>query len=164
MRGATAPTAGSAKCGNSASSQPGPGAQSESRNATSGVSAAAKPVFLAAPGPPFTARRTTRAPTPRDPRYRGWIPGAVIDHDHPRYLCQPGQAAAELGLAVADRDHHSEVPEAPYAAARYGMRDVGVEQTASQRLGPRVVRYRRPGPPAGHVTGASRGEPQHPDR
>jgi hypothetical protein len=62
MRGATAPTAGSAKCGSSASSQPGPGTQSESRNATSGVSAAARPVFLAAAGPPFTGRRSTLAP------------------------------------------------------------------------------------------------------
>ncbi len=62
MRGATAPTAGSAKCGSSRSSQPGPGTQSESRNATSSVSAAARPVFLAAPGPPFTGRRSTRAP------------------------------------------------------------------------------------------------------
>ena len=65
MRGATAPTAGSAKCGSSASSQfagPGPGTQSESRNATSGVSAAARPVFLAAAGPPLTGRRTTLAP------------------------------------------------------------------------------------------------------
>ena len=62
MRGATAPTAGSAKCGSSASSQPGPGTQSESRNATSGVSAAARPVFLAAAGPPLTGRRSTAAP------------------------------------------------------------------------------------------------------
>ena len=62
MRGATAPTAGSAKCGSSASSQPGPGTQSESRNATSGVSAAARPVFLAAAGPPLTGRRSTLAP------------------------------------------------------------------------------------------------------
>ncbi len=69
MRGAAAPTAGSAKCGSSASSQPGPGTQSESRNATSGVSAAARPEFLAAAGPPLTGRRTTLAPaaaaTPR---------------------------------------------------------------------------------------------------
>ena len=65
MRGATAPTAGSAKCGSSSSSQfagPGPGTQSESRNATSGVPAAARPVFLAAAGPPLTGRRTTLAP------------------------------------------------------------------------------------------------------
>ena len=40
----------------------GPGTQSESRNATSGVSAAARPVFLAAAGPPLTGRRTTLAP------------------------------------------------------------------------------------------------------
>ena len=56
IRGATAPTAGSAKCGSSSSSQPGLGTQSESRNATSGVCAAARPEFRAAPGPPFTAR------------------------------------------------------------------------------------------------------------
>jgi hypothetical protein len=62
MRGATAPTAGSVKCGSSASSQPGSGTQSESRNATSGVCAAARPVFLAAAGPPFTGRDTTCAP------------------------------------------------------------------------------------------------------
>ena len=62
MRGATAPTAGSVKCGSRASSQPGLGTQSESRNATSGVSAAASPVFLAAAGPPFTGRRSTLAP------------------------------------------------------------------------------------------------------
>ena len=65
MRGATAPTAGSAKCGSSASSQfagPAPGTQSESRKATSGVCAAARPVFLAAAGPPLTGRRTTLAP------------------------------------------------------------------------------------------------------
>jgi hypothetical protein len=62
MRGAAAPTAGSAKCGSSASSQPGAGTQSESRNATSGVRAAARPVFLAAAGPPLTGRGTTRAP------------------------------------------------------------------------------------------------------
>src|SRR5580658_4380602 len=62
IRGATAPTAGSAKCGSRSSSQPGPGTQSESRNATSGVSAAARPVFLAAAGPPLTARRSTVAP------------------------------------------------------------------------------------------------------
>ncbi len=62
MRGATAPTAGSAKWGSSASSQPGAGTQSESRNATSGVSAAARPVFLAAAGPPLTGRRSTPAP------------------------------------------------------------------------------------------------------
>src|SRR5207237_751188 len=44
IRGATAPTAGSAKCASSASSQfagPGPGTQSESRKATSGGRAAA---------------------------------------------------------------------------------------------------------------------------
>ena len=62
IRGATAPTAGSAKCGSNVSSQPGPGTQSESRKATSGVSAAARPVFLAAAGPPFTGRRSTLAP------------------------------------------------------------------------------------------------------
>ena len=62
MRGATAPSAGSAKYGSSASSQPGRGTQSESRNATSGVSAAASPEFLAAAGPPFTGRRSTLAP------------------------------------------------------------------------------------------------------
>src|SRR5580692_10038125 len=60
--GATAPTAGSAKCGSSRSSQPGPGTQSESRNATSSVEVAASPVFLAAPGPPLTDRRIIRAP------------------------------------------------------------------------------------------------------
>ena len=60
MRGATAPTAGSAKCGGL--NKPGPGTQSESRNATSGVSAAARPVFLATAGPPLTGRRSTLAP------------------------------------------------------------------------------------------------------
>ena len=62
IRGAAAATAGSAKCGSSGSSQPGAGTQSESRNATSGVSTAASPVFRAAAGPPLTARRTTWAP------------------------------------------------------------------------------------------------------
>ena len=62
IRGATAPTAGSAKCGSSRSSQPGSGTQSESRNATSSVAAAASPVLRAAPGPPLTGRRITRAP------------------------------------------------------------------------------------------------------
>ena len=62
IRGATAPTAGSAKCGSKRSSQPGAGTQSESRNATSSVDAAASPVFRAAPGPPFTGRWITCAP------------------------------------------------------------------------------------------------------
>ena len=62
MRGATAATAGSAKCGSSGPSQPGAGTQSESRNAASGVSTAARPVFRAAAGPPLTARCTQRAP------------------------------------------------------------------------------------------------------
>ena len=64
IRGATAPTARSPKCGSSRSSQPGRGTQSESRNATRAVDATASPEFRAAPGPPFTARRTTRAPCP----------------------------------------------------------------------------------------------------
>ncbi len=62
IRGATAPTAGSAKCGSRRSSQSGAGTQSESRKATSSVEAAASPVFLATPGPPLTGRRITRAP------------------------------------------------------------------------------------------------------
>jgi hypothetical protein len=62
MRGATAPTAGSAKCGSNGPSHPGRGTQSESTNAISGVSATARPAFRAAPAPPFTGRRTTRAP------------------------------------------------------------------------------------------------------
>src|ERR1700678_4168213 len=62
IRGATAPTAGSAKCGSSRSSQPGAGTQSESRNATKSVDAAARPELRAAPGPPFTGRWITRAP------------------------------------------------------------------------------------------------------
>ena len=76
MRGATAPTAGSAKCGSSASSQPGPGTQSESRNATSRVLAAARPAFLAAAGPPLTGRRTTPAPAAAAAR---WIASGSRD-------------------------------------------------------------------------------------
>ena len=62
IRGATAPTAGSRKCGSSRSSHPRRGTQSESRNAIRAVDATASPEFRAAPGPPLTARRTTRAP------------------------------------------------------------------------------------------------------
>ena len=84
MRGAAAPTAGSAKCGSSASSQPGPGTQSESRNATSGVRAAARPVFLAAAGPPFTGRATTCGPgSDGGPADGGRVRGTVVDHDDP---------------------------------------------------------------------------------
>ena len=62
MRGATAATTGSAKCGSSPSSHPGAGTQSESRNATSGVSTAARPVLRAAAGPPLTGRCRQAAP------------------------------------------------------------------------------------------------------
>ncbi len=62
IRGATAPTAGSAKCGSSGVSQPGRGTQSESTKATSGVRTAASPVFRAAPVPPLAPRRRHSAP------------------------------------------------------------------------------------------------------
>src|SRR5207244_1285574 len=44
--------------------QPPAGTQSESRKATSAVAATARPVFLAAAGPPLTGPRTTLAPAP----------------------------------------------------------------------------------------------------
>ena len=53
---------GVAEVRSSRSSQPGAGTQSQSRNATSSVDAAASPVLRAAPGPPFTRRWITRAP------------------------------------------------------------------------------------------------------
>jgi hypothetical protein len=93
MRGATPPTAGSAKCGSSASSQPAPGTQSESRKATSGVRAAARPVFLAAAGPPLTGRRTTLAPAAAAALDRSRVGRAVVHHDYPWRARQPGQAA-----------------------------------------------------------------------
>ena len=62
IRGATAPTAGSAKCGSSCVSQPVRGTQSESMNATSGVRTAARPAFRAAPVPPLRSRRRQSAP------------------------------------------------------------------------------------------------------
>src|SRR5437762_6026378 len=42
------------------------------------------------------------------------------------------------------------------------MRDPGVEQAAGQRAGLRVARHRGTVPPAGHVPGPGRAEPQHP--
>jgi hypothetical protein len=65
MRGATAPVAGSVKCASSAAIQSGPteqGTQSESRNSTRGVTAAARPVLRAAAGPPHASRRMSLAP------------------------------------------------------------------------------------------------------
>ena len=166
MRGATAPTAGSAKCGSSASSQPAPGTQSESRKATSGVCAAARPVFLAAAGPPLTGRRTTLAPAAAAAL---WIAAgsarAVVHHDHPRRARarQPGQAAGQFGVPVADRDDHRHLRPFGLASIQHGMRDPGVEQAAGQRAGLRVARHRGAVPPAGHVPGPGRAEPQHPD-
>ena len=166
MRGATAPTAGSAKCGSSASSQPGPGTQSESRNATSGVSAAARPVFLAAAGPPFTGRRSTLAPAAAAALLdRGRVARAVVHHDHLRRSLQPGQAAGQFGVPVADRDdHRHRLACLRRVAVQRGMGDPGVEQAARQRAGLRVIGDRRARPPAGHVPGPGRAQPQHPGR
>ena len=127
------------------SSQPGPGTQSESRNATSGVSAAARPVFLAAAGPPLTGRRSTSGARPGcDPRDRGRIGRGVINHDHAGHPGQAGQAAGQFGLPVVDRDHHRHVIRNPRtrraSRADGGLRDPGVEQAAGQRAGPGVVR------------------------
>ena len=103
----------------------------------------------------------------RHPRYRRRIGGTVIDHDHPWHPSQPGQTADQLGLPIADRDHHRDIPGSAGTFQRSqvlrGMSESRIEQATCQRAGLSAIRYRRSGPPAGHVTGAGRREPEHPD-
>src|SRR5512132_1078830 len=65
IRGATAATAGSAKCGSRASSQSGSGTQSESTSATSSAPTARRPLLRAAAGPLGRAWRIISAPSRR---------------------------------------------------------------------------------------------------
>jgi hypothetical protein len=75
---------------------------------------------------------------------RGLVEGAVIDDDHTRRSCQPGQAAGQLGVPVTDRDNHRHLWLACWrGAVQRGMGDPGVEEAARQRTGLRVVGYRR---------------------
>jgi len=115
----------------------------------------------------FRPPQDARSRFGRDPRYRGRIGGAVIDHDHPWHPRQSGQTADQLGLPVADRDHHRDIPGSTgtfqHSQVLRGMCDSGIEQATCQRAGLRAIRYRRSGPPAGYVTGAGRREPEHPD-
>ena len=164
MRGATAPTAGSAKCGSSASSQPGPGTQSESRNATSGVSAAARPVFLAAAGPPLTGRRSTLAPAAaatlltaawsREPSSTTITRGASAS---------PARQRASSAWPVADRDDHGHIWLPRWrGAVQHGVGDPGVEEAARQRAGLRVIGHWHARPPGGDMPGPRLAQPQHP--
>ena len=153
MRGATAPTAGSAKCGSSVSSQPGPGTQSESRNATSGVSAAARPVFLAAAGPPLTGRRSTVAPAAaaalpiaagsREPSSttitRGTSPSPARQRASSAGRSRTGMTTVTVRCLSAGR------------AVQHGVRDPGVEQAARQRAGLGVIGHRHARPPGGDL-------------
>ena len=147
MRGATAPTAGSAKCGSSASSQPGPGTQSESRNATSGVCAAARPVFLAAAGPPLTGRRTTLAPAAAAAL---WIAAGSPEPSSTTITrgAPVSPARQRASSACRSRTGMTTVTSGLLRRARlqHGMRDPGVEQAAGQRAGLRVARHRRARP------------------
>ena len=93
---------------------------------------------------------------------RGRVAGAVVHHDHPLHVTQPGQAAGQFGVPVADRDDHRHLRPARRVRLQHGMRDPGVEQPARQRAGLRVARHRRALPPAGHVPRPGRAEPQHP--
>ena len=148
MRGATAATAGSQKCGSSRSSQPGRGTQSESRNATSGVLAAARPVLRAAPGPPFTVRRRYRAPAAAAAAATAaGVRRAVIHHDH-RHVADSRQAPGQLGDPVADGYHHGDVT-AGRASRGYGMCHADVEEAAREHLRGGPVRHRRAVPPRG---------------
>ena len=138
MRGATAPTAGSAKCGKSASSHPGPGTQSESRNATSGVSAAARPVFRAAPGPPFSGRRRTRAPA--SDAIRAIAAGSAEQSSttitrgvraSPARQRTSSACRSRTGITTVTSLGHRNLPALPGSR---GMRDSGIEQATCQRV------------------------------
>jgi hypothetical protein len=67
----------------------------------------------------------------RDARDGLGVPRAVVDHDQSRRLGQPGQAAGQLGVPVAHRDHDRHLVRAVPAAGRRfvqgGMDDSGVE-------------------------------------
>ena len=161
MRGATAPTAGSAKCGSSRSQPAGLAARSRSRGTRrDSVCAAASPVLRAAPGPPLTgpvddgARRAA-------PRSRAMAAGSAdassttmtrgSPRGRQRRAAQAGQAAVEFRVPVPDRDHDGHVggrgTRVRRAADRAGqrqpgaqggevrVRDARVEQAAGQRAG-----------------------------
>ena len=164
MRGATAPTAGSAKCGSRASSQPA------TRHAVGVEERHQRRICRRQAGVP--GRRGPAVGRPPDHagpgRSRGAadrsrVAGAVVHHDHPPRITQPGQAPGQFGVPVADRDDHRHLRPFRRDAIHHGMRDPGVEQAASQRASLRVPRHRRARPPAGHVPGPGRAEPQHPD-
>ncbi len=91
------------------------------------------------------------------------VAGAVVHHDHPRATHQPGQAPGQLGVPVADRDDHRHLWLVRRAPLQQRMGDPGVQQAASQRAGLRITGHRRTRPPAGHMPGPGRTEPQHPD-
>ena len=162
----------------SASSQPGAGTQSESMNATSGVRVAARPVFLAAAGPPLTGRATTRAPAAaaarrtaagsRDPSSTtmtgaGPAPGPGQPGSCWPGTGQPGQAPGQLGGPVADRDDYRDLARARPAGCviQRGMGDPGVEQPPGQRAGLLAVRDGLSREPALHEPHPGRAEPQH---
>ena len=98
---------------------------------------------------------------------RGLVARAVVDHDHARRFGQPGQAAGQLGVPVADRDNHRHLVRAGLGprlrGVQRGMGDPRVEEAARQRTGLRVVGYRRARPPARDVPGPRCAQPQHPD-
>jgi hypothetical protein len=125
-----------------------------------------------------------RAAVHRPPQYAGpgllgdgldgrGITGAVVHHDHPRRprqpraartrSGQPGQAAGQFGVAVTDRDDHRHLRLARRREiVQHRMGDPGVEEAPGQRAGLGVARYGRARPPAGHVPGPGRAQPEHP--
>ena len=154
MRGATSPTAGSARRASSGASQPGSGTTSESRKATNGVVAAASPALRAAAGPRGAGCRSTVARRGDRPD-RGRVGGPVVDDDHPepRPLPPPPPAAVGTGRDETERgfDRGAKPPIASISSAvkqagqpvgavlhRDHDRDVRRRRHGGGRLGHRV--------------------------
>ena len=142
MRGATAPTAGSAKCGSRPASQPG------ARHAVGVEERDELGPRRREPGVARGARAAVdrpvndgRAVSGRDALDRRRVGGRVVDDDHARQVAQPGQAAVELRVPVPHRDDDRDVG---------GRRGLARPGPARRGPGARCPRRAGGGPASGH--------------
>ena len=163
IRGATAPTAGSAKWRSNGASQPGPGTQSESTKATSGVRTAARPVFRAAPAPPHRSRRRQRAPAAAAAAAtaaRSADPSSTTMIRMP-----PRPARHRASSAGRSRTGMTAVTSSgPGPAGRVRVGEPGVEQAPRQFLRGGPAGHRHPVPPPAGQRGAARAKAQQAQR
>ena len=164
-RGATAPTSGSAKCAAVVASQPGSGAQSLSRKATSAVATPARAALRAAAGPPLGSRRSTVAPCRRA------TARTLAGSADPSSTTTTGDAGADRREAAVERRGRSRTGTTTVTSVearrgrRPGVREARVDEAPAERARglavrrPRRAAPRRPRAPAGVSRSARSGAP-----